>query len=113
MSFFDTLMDLDPINLEAKIGGEDLQWLADPARGLTKKVRDASLRPQPNTPMGAPGNPAPGPETPPDTLLTALPMPSLTDSDRRTAARKAAARLRTRGGRASTILTDDALGGGL
>lgn len=46
-----------------------------------------------------------------DTLLNS--MPSLTDSDRRTASRKAQAALRNRGGRASTILTDDPLGGGL
>lgn len=48
-----------------------------------------------------------------DTLLTPPGMPSLTDADRRTAARKSQAMLRARGGRASTILTDDPLGGGL
>lgn len=61
---------------------------------------------------GKPGDPpSPPPPGKDDSLLTA--MPSLTDSDRRTAARKAAASLRKRGGRASTILTDDYLGGGL
>lgn len=49
-----------------------------------------------------------------DTLLTETDaMPSLTDSDRRSASRKAKARLLARGGRGSTILTDDPLGGGL
>lgn len=57
-----------------------------------------------------PDGPPPGPGPGSDTLVTA--MPSLTDSDRRTAARKTRADLLRRGGRASTILTEDPLGGG-
>lgn len=49
-----------------------------------------------------------------DTLLLSGGMPSLTDSDRRNAARRQRASMLTRGGRSSTILTDlDPLGGGI
>lgn len=63
---------------------------------------------------GKPGDPPEAPAKPTETLLTSEGMPSITDSDRRTASRKARASLLRRGGRASTILTDtDPLGGGL
>lgn len=60
------------------------------------------------------GDPEEGTPPPPgkSDAGTLLSMPSLTDSDRRTAKRKAQADLQRRGGRNSTILTGDPLGGG-
>lgn len=102
---FESLRDEDVFKVENKLFGDQLQAFGNPLGyrvnshldDIEKKV-DQSRKP------GSPPPPPPG-----DTLL----MPSLTDSDRRTAARKAANDLRQRGGRASTILTGDYLGGGL
>lgn len=102
MSFRKFLEDADPFEVQHRLFGDaDLAYkvIGGPARDHYK--------PSPGDGQGG------GAAGAPETLLTTV-MPSLTDSDRRDAARKAKARLLARGGRASTILTDgDALGGGL
>lgn len=86
---------------------DDAFMLADPF-SATMNQRDDPAHPTGGRSMGLTQKAMPA-----DSLLTAEAMPSLTDSDRRTAGRKARSRILARGGRASTILTDDFLGGGL
>lgn len=97
-------------DLERKLfPSDDAYAAANPGGQVSRNIRD---KPGGSGKLNAGMDPTP--PMPADTLLTAGGMPSLTDSDRRTAARKARASLLARGGRASTILTDsDPLGGGL
>lgn len=107
MSIFDKLARLDNMELFGvkKRSDSDQDFLKDPLGMMQDPGRGPGfVDPTDPTKTVTPAKS--------DTLLTSLPMPSLTDSDRRSAARKSMARLRARGGRATTILTDP-LGGGL